>query len=59
MQAQDPIFLLGMARRMGTNFGFRLLSLHSNVLPATRLPEDFALHDAHLLLDYARRTRSQ
>jgi hypothetical protein len=59
MAAQGPIFLLGMARRTGTNFGFQLLSLHRDVAPATRLPEDFAAHDAHLLLEYARRTRRQ
>jgi len=54
-----PIFVLGMARRTGTNFCFQLLALHPDVVPATRLPEDFALHDADLLLEYARRTRRQ
>ena len=51
MAALGPIFLLGMARRTGTNFCFQLLSLHPDVTPAARLPEDFAIHDAQLLLD--------
>src|SRR5262245_36301143 len=57
MEQGGPIFVLGMARRTGTNFCFQLLSLHPDVAPAARLPEDFALHDADLLVEYAERTR--
>jgi Sulfotransferase family len=56
MTSEPLIFILGLAPRTGTNYLFHLLSLHPGVVPATRLPEDFLLHHADLLLEYVRRT---
>lgn len=58
MPPGNPIFVLGLTRRSGTNFVFQLLSLHPDVVPAKRIMEDFALHDAELLREYARRVRA-
>ena len=52
------IFVLGLMRRSGTNFLFHLLSRHPDVMVSS-LHEDFLLHDAHLLVEYVRRTTQQ
>lgn len=52
------LFILGMTRRTGTNFAFRLLALHPHVRPAAGLLEDFTLHEADLLVEYVRRTKA-
>jgi hypothetical protein len=59
MEPASPIFILGLTRRTGTNFAYQLLALHPDVAPAKHLTEDFALHDAQLLREYARRVRRQ
>lgn len=55
----DPIFILGMTARTGTTFTFRLLALHPDVEAASRLHEDYVVQHAHLLVEYARRTRQR
>lgn len=51
-----PIFILGMTRRTGTNFLFKLLGLHPGIALGERLPEDFLLEYSHLIETYARKT---
>jgi hypothetical protein len=55
--ATDPILVVGISRRSGTNFLASLLTQHPDcAAPAAPLREDHLLRDAPLLLDYARRT---
>ena len=48
-----------MTARTGTTFTFRLLALHPDVEAASRLHEDYVVQHAHLLVEYARRTRQR
>ena len=52
-----PIFILGITRRSGTNFLWKLLERHPHVACIPTLAEDFALYHADLLLKYADETR--
>lgn len=50
-----PCFVLGIARRSGTNYLFRLLSRHPACLAPGPIWEDSLVHHAQCLADYARR----
>ena len=49
----DPIFILGISQRSGTNFLFNLLGLHPDCERVGPIWENFLLNDAQLLVDYA------
>jgi len=49
----DPIFLLGITHRSGTNFLRNLLLLHPDCGTGRVIPEDFLLANADLLVQYA------
>lgn len=53
VQPQPPIFILGIARRCGTNYLSDLLALHPNCVSAAPIHEDHLLHRAHHLVGYA------
>jgi hypothetical protein len=48
----DPIFMLGILMRSGTNFLYDLLRLHPDCDASTPVPEDFLVHCADLLVEY-------
>ena len=52
-----PVLVAGIMPRSGTNFLYRLLSLHPDCAPLGHPPvrEDFLLHHADALVDYADR----
>jgi hypothetical protein len=52
----QPIFILGIMQRSGTNFLADLLRLHPDCDPPAPIWEDFVLHHADLLVRYARVT---
>jgi len=47
-----PCFITGIKHRSGTNFLFRLLSLHPECVAPGPIWEDFMLHHSNLLLEY-------
>ena len=50
---EAPIFILGITRRSGTNFLWKLLEQHPHVACIPTVAEDFTLEHADLLLRYA------
>ena len=54
--AATPVFILGMTRRSGTNFLWRLLDLHPHIVTIPELAEDFSLQNIQLLSQYVDRT---
>ena len=48
----EPIFILGISQRSGTNFLSDLLALHPDC-DATLIPEDFFVAHADLLIKFA------
>lgn len=51
----DPVFVLGISPRSGTNFLFNLLRLHPDCGVPEPLWEDYVLEPAHLLVEYVDR----
>ncbi len=51
-QSADPIFILGIGRRCGTNFLFQLLLLHPDCRAGDVVREDFFLTHADILQQY-------
>jgi hypothetical protein len=58
VESDEPIFILGIMPRSGTNFLWDLLCFHPHCAPA-RAPirEDFFLEHSHHLLDYVKAVR--
>ncbi len=54
VSSADPIFILGISQRSGTNFLFDLLCLHPDCGAPSRNWEDFLLDKSDLLADYVR-----
>jgi hypothetical protein len=54
-QIHNPVFLLGMTRRSGTNFLMRLLTLHPDLASTDFSYEDYMLSEVHWLHHYAHR----
>jgi len=50
----DPIFILGIMQRSGTNFLYDLLTLHPDCF-RSNISEDYLMVDAELLEEYAKR----
>lgn len=48
----DPIFILGILPRSGTNFLYDLLCLHPDCDASAPIPEDYLVSRANLLIDY-------
>jgi hypothetical protein len=51
----QPVFILGIMQRSGTNYLHDLLCLHPCCLPSEVIFEDFLVAHSDLLVDYARR----
>ena len=49
---RDPIFILGILMRTGTNFLYDLVRLHLDCDVPTPVPEDYLVHCADLLAEY-------
>src|SRR5437764_10938037 len=49
----DPVFVLGMLERSGTNYVRQLLLLHRDCVPRPPIAEDHLLANADLLRAYA------
>lgn len=54
--SRDPVFILGITQRSGTNFLSGMLACHPELQTPSVLGEDFLLHDSHRLGDYVDRT---
>lgn len=50
---REPMFLLGISQRSGTNFLANLLCLHPDCSLPAPIQEDYVLHCARPLMDYA------
>jgi hypothetical protein len=48
----DPIFILGILSRSGTNYLYKLLCLHPDCDASAPIPEDYLIHCADLLVEY-------